>query len=161
GATRTRILAQYDEAVAESKNSYRETRWTIAATLEGDRSEIDAKFNEVQAQVEAQMQQLAALRQEAQRLLQRWKQPTACATRPPPGDDDKGTSRLRKLQECIRDTEACLAALKELFIPRLLPGLRLVWLFLLLFVASLYPAFLIHPVFGIPGAAIATVVLFA
>jgi DNA segregation ATPase FtsK/SpoIIIE, S-DNA-T family len=159
---REAVLARYQQEKNEAKVTFREARWTLAALQEGSKTEAEAAYKQVVARVEEQMRKLDELRQEAEQLLRKWKQPTAVDDLEEPDLADPGArKRLRKLRHCIRDAEDLLARLKELVVPRFCRGLRLVWIFLLLWLLSLYPAFLVHPLFGIPASAIIAVILYA
>jgi hypothetical protein len=159
---REAVLTRYQQEKGAAKVTFREARWTLAALQEGSKTQAEAAFKEVMAQVEEQMKKLAEIRQEAEQLLRSWKQPTTVEDLEEPDlTDPNARKRLRKLRHCIRDAEDLLARLKELVVPRFCKGWRLIWIFLFLWLASIYPAYLIHPLFGIPASAILAVILFA
>src|SRR5262245_4683906 len=159
---REAVLARYEQKKNEVKVTFREARWTLAALQEASKAQAEAANKEVVARVEEQVKKLDEIRQEAEELLRKWKQPTDVDDLEEPDLADPGArKRLRKLRHCMRDAEDLLARLKELVVPRFCRGWRLVWIFLFLWLLSLYPAFLIHPLFGIPASAIIAVILYA
>jgi S-DNA-T family DNA segregation ATPase FtsK/SpoIIIE len=140
-AGRRRVLAVYERDRHEAKTALKEAAWTAGAVLEGARGEAESQYQEAKQRAAAQMQQLRATQGEALALLERWGQhpeeveAAAAATQAADG-------KYRKLPDCLTAAQQQLEDLSALWLPRLARGGRLGWLFVLLALALVYPAYL-------------------
>src|SRR5262249_17744316 len=140
-ATRRRVRGRYAKEKDETKTAFQETQWTLAALLEAKKNEAEDKHKEVQNQVAATMNRLAAIKKEAPRLLEKWRMPAEYADGSLLDPTDPRTvPKLRKLPSCLADAERQLQRLHSMQLPRFSKGWRLPALIFLLWVVAAFPA---------------------
>ena len=135
GAAHRMAVSHYTADRDAAKNAAQEARWRAAAYYETGKAAAEEKLRDVGAKVTAWRGRLRAIRDQASTLLREWKQsagPLEAGLAGAPG-------KTGTLNQCLADAEAHFAGLHELVVPRLLKGGRLVGLFFLLWLVSVYP----------------------
>ncbi len=134
------VEQEYEEAKSAAKDALHDSGWTLSALSEADKATTDEPYKEVQKKVAVESQRMHAVEQEAKKLLQKWRQ-TKCASRVrlSKAPYAHNADPLREMHECIIEAESHLELMQQLVLPRLFRGRRIVWLFLVLAVAFLYP----------------------
>ncbi len=141
GKERHALREEHGARKVAARNALQEASWTAGALLEATKIEAEAQKKEQERRVAEKQAKLEALRKEARLLLRSWKQPedyldwTGYGAAGAPAGLSRG-----KLPRCLRDAERHLADLHDLSLPRYLGRGRLVFLFVLLWVALTAPA---------------------
>ncbi len=137
---RENITRQNTEQKEAAKAAYKEACWTVAAVLEGARSDAEGKLRENKARLARKMDGLQAQHQTARDQLTEWKQPIKeleDTARAEAADAAKGEPR--KLTELVSEAERLVGELRELVAPRFLKGRRLFWIMVLVWLVLAFP----------------------
>jgi len=153
--TRKRALGHFENEKLAARAEYQESRWTTTAVYEGSKSAAENQLQERQQKVAEATRRIQTIEQEARAFLQACKQTVeqvgviSSGTRE--GESEKPFARL---DECLTQADVKLHKLKRLSIPRTIKGERLVVVFVLIWLASLYPAMHANPIIGFAGSTV-------
>src|SRR5581483_528931 len=134
-AARAAILKRYRLDREAALNAWKEARWTQDAVLESAKEAAGKKLREIQAELRADQQRIAAIRDDARAQLTRWKQPGTYL------DVSNGAKpKPRKPEVYINYAALRLADLQALTVPGWARASRLVPLFVILALVLVFPA---------------------
>jgi S-DNA-T family DNA segregation ATPase FtsK/SpoIIIE len=152
---RKRALSQFEKNHLASKAEYQEARWTVTAVFEGIKSAAENERVDGQQKVADAARRIQKMEEEARTFLQSCKQPVeqlgVISSASIPADKEKPFARL---EECLTQADISLHKLKNLRLPRYIKIDRLVPLFLILWLVSLYPAYKLAEIPGLVGATV-------
>jgi hypothetical protein len=172
---RRRITSVFRSDSEALETSYQEARWTAHTLFEATKTKADGQLQEAQRKIAVQRQKIAALGEDAARILGRWLREEAPlplgrgseegdAPRAPGATFEKEVDPLGSLKERVADVEDHLNRAANLMILKFVKGKRLAVLCGLLWVLAAAPA-LWAPVWyywlaaATVGAAVAAAVL--
>jgi len=140
-ATLDKAQTAYNTDVERTRRECDEARWEATAVADAARTAAKEQFAAVQTVINAGLDRLRRVEDEAIRVLDQWNlrsvySPTDLVDNPSDNADDVH----RKAGESIGQAEALLRQLAQLRSPRLLAGRRLRWILLGLWLVALTPA---------------------
>ncbi|MHB1426041.1 MAG: FtsK/SpoIIIE domain-containing protein [Gemmataceae bacterium] len=137
---RGQILEREESEKETAKSVYQEACWTIAAVLEGAKSEAEEQLRENKTRLHTRLDELHSIQRQARALLDEWKQPIKeMEDEIGESDTSENNAPPPKLSECVVETQRLFEQLQQLVVPRFYKGWRLVALLGLVWLASILP----------------------
>src|SRR5579875_3540327 len=115
---RRQILEREEREKEAAKTAYQEACWTAAAVLEGAKNEAEQELRDNKSRLQARLDELHDIHQQARALLKQWKQPAEEIE----ADVDASLSTTEnapptKLSECVTEARQWLEQLQQLARP--------------------------------------------
>lgn len=123
----TQHVAEKEEAEKESQ----EAAWAVTTVHEATKTDLDQQYKEVHLTAAESGERITAIETEAVQLLEDWNQDTDIPPLRGVPKRERLDDALRKFKQRLADAEDALTRLKQLRVPRLFKGERLLGLFIL------------------------------
>jgi hypothetical protein len=140
---RRRIVEQFQDAREAAKSEYQESRWTISAVHEGTKSGTENTIKEAHEQVDRFGAHCRSIRAKAEDFLEECR---LAADSPVEANTKAATiadfDPVHLVQQQLDLAETKLRELRSLRIPRYFRGEKLLWIMVVVWILSLYPAWL-------------------
>jgi ABC-type multidrug transport system fused ATPase/permease subunit len=135
------LKEQYHSDKDKLKAEHQELRWTLLSVLEATKTSAEKQWDEKRRQIEESLAKVGAIRHEARKFLE------SCKLY---GDYGKGESSLPakesaqaeaigRLRDRVKSADREISDLKNLRLPKLFRGERLLWFGLIFWLVSLAP----------------------
>ncbi len=159
--TRAQITHEYETDKQAAKSEFQEARWTITAVYEGGKNGTERESEQTNQRLGDAAARVQSIGQEAKDYLEDCRL-SAHALR----NKDQSSIPLRaqdpfgQLNECLSQADSRLAQLKKLKIPQYFKGERLIWIFAIIWLLSIYPShFLADWFYAFVGCTATTIAL--
>jgi S-DNA-T family DNA segregation ATPase FtsK/SpoIIIE len=140
---RQQAAADYDAHWKRAKQTLDEASFEAKTVYDSIKDAPGKQFEDFRAQVDAGLLALRGMQEQAHGLLLKWRQRRIAATTIESETPGREAEPLAALQECIRTGEAFYTPLVRLRTPPLFQGLGIVWLFILLWMLLVVPAWIV------------------